>query len=122
VVEVVDTSIPKAKEVIQPLVKESGKGKKRDKKEAEEDEMFADSRGTGPSKYRFPLPFSPLSRYSWTGWNRFDADDVGRKTEEGFLIYKEAELDIDPEAGGTPLCPFDCECCRCSPAISLYQY
>ena len=44
------------------------------------------------------------------------ADAVGRKTEEGFLIYKEAELDIDPEAGGTDLCPFDCECCksRCS--------
>jgi hypothetical protein len=37
---------------------------------------------------------------------------VGRKTEEGFLIYKEAELDIDPEAGGTDLCPFDCECCK----------
>jgi hypothetical protein len=40
------------------------------------------------------------------------ADWAGRKTEEGFLIYKEAELDIDPEAGGTPLCPFDCECCK----------
>jgi len=28
------------------------------------------------------------------------------------MIYKEAELDIDPEAGGTDLCPFDCECCK----------
>lgn len=27
-------------------------------------------------------------------------DEPGRKTEEGFLIYKEAELQIDPEAGG----------------------
>jgi hypothetical protein len=44
VVEVVDTSISKVKEVIEPV-----KGKKRDKKAAEEDEMFADSRGTGPS-------------------------------------------------------------------------
>jgi hypothetical protein len=44
VVEVVDTSIPKVKEVVEPI-----KGKKRDKKAAEEDEMFADSRGTGPS-------------------------------------------------------------------------
>jgi hypothetical protein len=44
VVEVVDTSIPKVKEVVEPV-----KGKKRDKKAAEEDEMFADSRGTGPS-------------------------------------------------------------------------
>jgi hypothetical protein len=44
VVEVVDTSIPKVKELVEPI-----KGKKRDKKAAEEDEMFADSRGTGPS-------------------------------------------------------------------------
>jgi len=45
VVEVIDTSsIPKVKEVVEPI-----KGKKRDKKAAEEDEMFADSRGTGPS-------------------------------------------------------------------------
>ena len=48
VVEVVDTSIPKVKEVIEPV-----KGKKRDKKAAEEDEMFADSRGTGPSMSPF---------------------------------------------------------------------
>lgn len=41
-----------------------------------------------------------------------DLQFEGRKTEEGFLIYKEAELKIDPEAGGTPLCPFDCECCK----------
>ena len=43
------------------------------------------------------------------------------------MIYKEAELGINPEAGGesvcmkknrvklmragTPLCPFDCDCC-----------
>ena len=47
VVEVVDTSIPKAKEVVEPV--KATKGKKRDKKDAEEDEMFADSRGTGPS-------------------------------------------------------------------------
>ncbi|ADV22644.1 hypothetical protein I305_04393 [Cryptococcus gattii E566] len=59
------------------------KGTKRDRKEDEDDEIFRDSRGTGPR----------------------------RKTEEGFLIYKEAELQIDPEAGGTPLCPFDCDCC-----------
>lgn len=37
---------------------------------------------------------------------------IGRKTEEGFLIFKEAELGINPEAGGTPLCPFDCDCCK----------
>ncbi|WWC90817.1 uncharacterized protein L201_005754 [Kwoniella dendrophila CBS 6074] len=56
---------------------------KKSNKDKEDDEAFADSRGTGPR----------------------------RKTEEGFLIYKEAELAIDPTAGGTPLCPFDCDCC-----------
>ncbi|KAI0257386.1 DUF1764-domain-containing protein [Lactifluus subvellereus] len=34
-----------------------------------------------------------------------------RKTEEGFSIYKEDELGINAEAGDTPLCPFDCNCC-----------
>jgi hypothetical protein len=36
----------------------------------------------------------------------------GRQTEEGFSIFKEAELGINVEAGGTPLCPFDCDCCK----------
>ncbi|WVQ81981.1 hypothetical protein IAT38_004108 [Cryptococcus sp. DSM 104549] len=63
--------------------KEKGKSLKRDRNEVDDDEIFRDSRGTGPR----------------------------RQTEEGFLIFKEAELKIDPEAGGTPLCPFDCDCC-----------
>jgi hypothetical protein len=55
VVEVVDPSIPKgipAAVVAAPQATKE-KGKKRDKKEAEEDEMFADSRGTGPSESIF---------------------------------------------------------------------
>lgn len=50
-------------------------------KEAEE--AFKDSRGSGPR----------------------------RKTDEGFSIFKEAELGIRDEGGDTPLCPFDCQCC-----------
>ncbi|KAN0125008.1 DUF1764 domain containing protein [Russula decolorans] len=46
-------------------------------------DKFTDSRGTGPR----------------------------RKTDEGFAIYKEDELSINAEAGGTSLCPFDCNCC-----------
>jgi hypothetical protein len=53
---------------------------------------------------------------------------AGRKTDEGFAIYKEDELGINAEAGGqfnpslcefihvslgTPSCPFDCNCCKC---------
>ncbi|KAK8854874.1 hypothetical protein IAR55_003613 [Kwoniella newhampshirensis] len=96
VVEVIDpSSVPPTTAILPTAVTASSKGKgkvvdmgkakgvKRDRKDDEEDEMFRDSRGEGPR----------------------------RKTEEGFLIYKEAELKIDPEAGGTPLCPFDCDCC-----------
>ncbi|EPY52166.1 hypothetical protein SPOG_04823 [Schizosaccharomyces cryophilus OY26] len=36
----------------------------------------------------------------------------GRKrTEEGFLVYDEDELKMG-KGGTTPLCPFDCECCK----------
>nr|CAD1837569.1 unnamed protein product [Ananas comosus var. bracteatus] len=34
-----------------------------------------------------------------------------RRTADGLLIYSERELGINPDAGGTPLCPFDCSCC-----------
>ncbi|WFD25460.1 hypothetical protein MNAN1_000420 [Malassezia nana] len=41
------------------------------------------------------------------------ADSRGRdrkRTEEGFRIFTEEELRLN-EGGGTPLCPFDCNCC-----------
>lgn len=36
-----------------------------------------------------------------------------KRTEDGLNIYTEEELGISSSnaAGGTPLCPFDCECC-----------
>ncbi|KAL7423422.1 hypothetical protein Q5752_001002 [Cryptotrichosporon argae] len=74
VVEVVDPSVRKPK-VVESSKEDKGgkaKSKKRDRKEAGDEEAFRDSRGEGPR----------------------------RKTEEGFSIYKEAELKIDPEAGG----------------------
>lgn len=33
-----------------------------------------------------------------------------KRTEEGYLIYKEDELKIG-QGGDTELCPFDCRCC-----------
>lgn len=35
----------------------------------------------------------------------------GGRTEEGFLIFSEEELKLNG-GGGTPLCPFDCDCCE----------
>ncbi|GKV03541.1 hypothetical protein SLEP1_g15825 [Rubroshorea leprosula] len=35
-----------------------------------------------------------------------------KKTEDGLVIYTEEELGMNKSnAGGTPLCPFDCDCC-----------
>lgn len=35
-----------------------------------------------------------------------------KKTADGFTLYTEEELGIGrSNAGGTPLCPFDCDCC-----------
>ncbi|KAH7307029.1 hypothetical protein KP509_22G043000 [Ceratopteris richardii] len=35
-----------------------------------------------------------------------------RKTSDGLTIYTEEELGFNrKDAGGTPLCPFDCDCC-----------
>jgi len=76
-------SIPSSKKATKPVKNISATTQKTSKKGMEELDRFKDSRGTGPR----------------------------RKTEEGFSIFKEAELCISPEAGGTPLCPFDCDCC-----------
>ncbi|KAI5059741.1 hypothetical protein GOP47_0026060 [Adiantum capillus-veneris] len=35
-----------------------------------------------------------------------------KRTNEGFSLYTEEELSWNvKDAGGTPLCPFDCNCC-----------
>ncbi|KAG8926960.1 hypothetical protein FRC01_008171 [Tulasnella sp. 417] len=80
---VVDPST-KIEEKFRALNKKLKVGKDSDSRPlTEEDLRFVDSRGTGPR----------------------------RRTEEGFLIYKEDELGITGKGGDTPLCPFDCECC-----------
>jgi len=85
---IVDPSylVPKKrkKAAVPEIVKVAAPKKSKAKQGKLEDEArFRDSRGTGPR----------------------------RKTEDGFLIYKEDELGIGNEGGDTPLCPFDCDCC-----------
>jgi hypothetical protein len=98
--------------------------KKRKVVETKSDEVkFKDSRGTGPRKACPPYELGEAQSLL-----------PGRKTDEGFAIYKEDELGINPEAGGqlsptlcesihvpsgTPLCPFDCTCCKCPRFWSL---
>ncbi|CAI7752724.1 unnamed protein product [Closterium sp. NIES-53] len=47
------------------------------------------------------------------GGSGMDAESkAGKRTEEGYRVYKEEELGWNKKsAGGTALCPFDCECC-----------
>ncbi|XP_050366125.1 uncharacterized protein C6G9.01c [Argentina anserina] len=41
-----------------------------------------------------------------------DASGPKKRTNEGLAIYTEEELGINKaDAGSTPLCPFDCDCC-----------
>ncbi|KAJ7492816.1 hypothetical protein FB451DRAFT_1219654 [Mycena latifolia] len=86
------------------------------KRTKEDTDRFKDSRGSGPRKV-FISPLESTNHLS-----------SGRKTEEGWSIYKEDELGIGDEGGGeprpsfllprlspspdTPLCPFDCDCCK----------
>lgn len=32
--------------------------------------------------------------------------------DSGLKVYTMEELQINPNSGGTPLCPFDCDCCH----------
>ncbi|XP_024535809.1 uncharacterized protein C6G9.01c-like [Selaginella moellendorffii] len=39
-------------------------------------------------------------------------EEKRKKTQEGFSVYTEEELGCNKkDAGGTALCPFDCDCC-----------
>jgi hypothetical protein len=85
-------------------------------------DKFTDSRGTGPRTSPLSLSSASLSSQPL----------AGGKTDEGFSVYKEDELGINAEAGGqfntspcgfihislgTPLCPFDCNCCKCRASV-----
>jgi hypothetical protein len=76
---IIDPSLPSAPSKPPPATTSSSskKKKKMATSSARDDEGFADSRGTGPRK----------------------------RTEEGWSVFKEAELGIDVEAGGT--CDFN---------------
>lgn len=69
---------------------------RRDNNNSDE-ERFRDSRGTGPSAFHtFYLPVIKRNIDR-------DATLLGRRTEEGYLIYKEDELGIQQDGGGERL-------------------
>ena len=50
------------------------------------------------------------------GFNSNPRTGPRKRTEDGLLVFTEDELGINKaNAGNTPLCPFDCQCCFQSP-------
>ncbi|KAF8110376.1 hypothetical protein N665_0085s0101 [Sinapis alba] len=46
------------------------------------------------------------------GFNNNPKTGPRKRTEDGLLVFTEDELGINKtNAGNTPLCPFDCQCC-----------
>ena len=42
---------------------------------------------------------------------RQENPQVHRYAADGLPVYKHFHLGMDQQDGGTPLCPFDCDCC-----------
>lgn len=63
---------------------------------------------------------TPISRPKKAAEAKSNLDDLldpnakkkGRKYVDGLPVYTYEELGISAESGGTPLCPFDCDCCH----------
>jgi len=53
---------------------------------------------------------SLISSLDDMGFTREGGPKQRKKTEEGWNIYTEEELRLGG-GGGTPLCPWDCQCC-----------
>lgn len=51
----------------------------------------------------------PDDSHEWVGKGE---KKKARYTEDGLKIYTLNELGINSKSGGTPLCPFDCDCCH----------
>ncbi|KAG7037726.1 SPAC6G9.01c, partial [Cucurbita argyrosperma subsp. argyrosperma] len=94
------------------------------KKRSEIDEIFAGKKRKKPEVQEAkkpkqdaldrPMKLKNKKRDETQPRNDFvDPPSQGRKkTGDGLKIYTEEELGIgSADAGGTPLCPFDCSCC-----------
>ncbi|XP_050208814.1 uncharacterized protein C6G9.01c [Mercurialis annua] len=97
------------------------KPKKKKKPSNEIDEIFAgkkrkkpEKNGNGDEKSKSSEKKTKKKKTREDREGRFTDPPVKsrKKTEDGFNIYAEDELGINSSnGGGTPLCPFDCECC-----------
>ncbi|KAG6674415.1 hypothetical protein I3842_15G040300 [Carya illinoinensis] len=83
-------------------------GKKRKKSEPEKSEK-PNEEATGNSR---KIKKKDKVKMSADGGFMDPPSRPRKKTNDGLAIYTEDELNISKaDAGGTPLCPFDCSCC-----------
>lgn len=81
------------------------KPNKQTKNKKKKDKVFKDNDVPGRKKNNkvfkdYDVPVSQISK------------PRRKKMNDGLTVYTEEELGINKsDAGGTPLCPFDCECC-----------
>ncbi|KAL8495302.1 hypothetical protein ACS0TY_019453 [Phlomoides rotata] len=107
-----------------PCTKNQRPSLKPKKMGSEIDEIFAAKKRKRPENDEKPCKLSSSAKVKSNGKMRMVRDDgnenerVGptsrsqRKTADGLSLYTEEELGFGKsDAGGTPLCPFDCDCC-----------
>ncbi|KAK9274113.1 hypothetical protein L1049_018927 [Liquidambar formosana] len=81
--------------------------KKRKKREQEKAEKLKEDVSEKPKKIK-----KKKSKGAKEGGFVEPTSRPRKKTEDGLTVYREEELGIGKaDAGGTPLCPFDCSCC-----------
>ncbi|GBG66828.1 hypothetical protein CBR_g70706 [Chara braunii] len=121
-------SQPPAKDEIDAIFAEAKQKKKKPGNEGENNLKKNSTAGVCDEKLsEKPTDVPPMCALDYSGRKKkkvkkgqaFSAANVledatvnRKRTEEGYRVYTEDELRVSrKQAGGTPLCPFDCDCC-----------
>ncbi|XP_010536202.1 PREDICTED: uncharacterized protein LOC104811249 [Tarenaya hassleriana] len=89
-------------------------GKKRRKPELEKSEKKTNRDAKQPNEENPVQKTKKTKRRKGEKIDGFGAPSKRqrKRTEDGLMVYTEDELGINKSnSGGTPLCPFDCDCC-----------
>ncbi|KAL7170523.1 hypothetical protein ACSBR2_035404 [Camellia fascicularis] len=86
--------------------------KKRKKPEREKPEKRKENEAAKPDKLKEKKKKKKVKNDSEESVFVDPPSRPRKRTNDGLTVYTEEELGIaNADAGGTPLCPFDCSCC-----------
>uniref|UniRef100_A0A6B2LVD7 Uncharacterized protein n=1 Tax=Arcella intermedia TaxID=1963864 RepID=A0A6B2LVD7_9EUKA len=74
------------------------------------DLIFA-KKGAAPAKNNIPRAPTPGAKIRDNDSDFWRNSRGIRKQIDGLPVFTTTELGISVESGGTPACPFDCQCC-----------